>query len=110
MGTYGLVAHSTALRSREMGVRMALGATRRNLLWLVLQQGMRLVVLGLALGLAGALAISRLLQGLLFGVPTVNLAGILGVCLLLLAVAFLACYVPARRTARIDPMVALRYE
>jgi putative ABC transport system permease protein len=110
MGTYGLVAHSTALRSREMGIRMALGATRGNLLWLVLKQGMRLVIVGLLLGLAGALAISRLLQGLLFGVPTLNIASILGVCLLLLAVAFLACYFPARRAARINPMVALRYE
>jgi predicted permease len=110
MGTYGLIAHSTTLRSREMGIRMALGATRRNLLWLVLKQGMRLVIAGLLLGLAGALAISRLLQGFLFGVPTLNVASILGVCLLLLAVAFLACYFPARRAARIDPMVALRYE
>jgi putative ABC transport system permease protein len=110
MGTYGLVAHSTALRSREMGIRMALGATRGNLLWLVLKQGMRLVIVGLLLGLAGALAISRLLQGLLFGVPTLNVASILGVGLLLLAVAFLACYFPARRAARIDPMVALRCE
>ncbi len=110
MGTYGLVAHSTALRGREMGIRLALGATRGNLLWLVLKQGMHLVVVGLLLGLAGALAISRLLQGLLFGVPMLNAASILGVCLLLLAVAFLACYFPARRAARTDPMTALRYE
>ncbi len=110
MGTYSLVAHSTALRSREMGIRMALGATHGNLLWLVLKQGMRLVVLGLLLGLAGALAISRLLQGLLFGVPTLNVASILGVYLLLLGVAFLACYFPARRASRTDPMEALRCE
>ncbi len=110
MGTYGLVAHSTVLRSREMGIRLALGATRGDLLWLVLKQGMRLVIVGLLLGLAGAAAISRLLQGFLFGVPTLNVASILGVCLLLLAVAFLACYFPARRAARTDPMIALRYE
>ncbi len=110
MGTYGLVSHSTALRSQEMGIRLALGATRGDLLWLVLQQGLRLVALGLGLGLAGALAISRLLQGILFGVPTLSVASIVGVCLLLLVVAFGACYFPARRAAKIDPMIALRCE
>ena len=110
IGVYGLVAHSTALAAGRWGSVRPCGATRGDLLRLMLRQGMRLVTLGLALGLAGALIISWLLRGLLFGVSTLNFGNILGVGLLLLAAALLACYLPARRAARIDPMVALRHE
>jgi len=109
-GLYGLIAYSVAQRTREIGIRMALGAQSSQVLRLTLRQGMRLVVIGGAVGVAASLALTRLMRSLLYEVSAADPLTFAGVALLLLAVALLACYVPARRAARIDPMTALRYE
>ncbi len=108
IGIYGVLAFGVAQRVRELGIRQALGADRRSILWLVLTQGLRTVCLGLGLGLLGALALTRYLQSLLFGVGRYDVGVFAGVTMLLLAVALVACYVPARRATTIDPMTALR--
>jgi predicted permease len=108
IGIYGVLAFGVAQRAREFGIRQALGADRRAVLRLVLAQGLRTAGLGLAIGLAGSIALTRYLQALLFGVEPQDLAVFGGVTALLLAVALAACYVPARRATRIDPMTALR--
>jgi len=110
MGLYGLIAYSVAQRTREIGIRMALGAQSSQVLRLTLRQGMRLVVIGGAVGVAASLALTRLMRSLLYEVSAADPLTFAGVALLLLGAALLACYVPARRAARIDPMVALRYE
>jgi putative ABC transport system permease protein len=110
VGIYGVVAYSVAQRTHEIGVRMALGAQKRDVFSLVLRQGMLLVVAGVALGLAGAMALTRLISQLLFNVSALDATTFLSTPLLLAAVALLACYLPARRASRVDPMVALRYE
>ncbi len=107
---YGVIAYAVAQRTREIGIRTALGARPREVARLVLRQSMRTVALGLVVGVGGALAVSRLLSTLLYGVGATDPLTFIGVTLLLAAVAALASYVPARRAARIDPMVALRYE
>jgi predicted permease len=108
IGIYGVLAFGVAQRVREFGIRQALGADRRSILSLVLVQGMRTVGVGVVLGLGGAYVLSRFLQTLLFGVGQHDLAVFGGVTAVLLAVAAIACYVPARRATEIDPMVALR--
>jgi predicted permease len=110
LGIYGVVSYSVEQRRGEMGIRLALGATSAGLRRLVLRQGLTPVLAGLACGVAGAVAIGRILQGLLFGVKVADPLTLAGVAAVLLAVAAAACYLPARRVTRSDPLTALRYE
>jgi putative ABC transport system permease protein len=108
VGLYGVLAFGVAQRAREFGIRQALGADRRSLLSLVLRHGMRTAAAGAIAGLAGSLVLARSLQSMLFGVTARDPAVLAGAAAVLFAVALLACYIPARRAARIDPIVALR--
>ena len=110
VGIYGVTAYAVSLRTKEIGIRMALGAQGKDVLRLVLGHGGRLILWGVLIGFLGALALTRVLRGLLFEIPATDPATFAGVSFLLVAVAVFACYVPARRTARVDPMEALRYE
>jgi putative ABC transport system permease protein len=110
LGLYGVLAHAVALRRQEIGIRMALGAQRKDVLRLILRNGMRLTLLGVGLGLTGAFALTRVLRNQLYQVGTTDPGTFAAVALLLGSVAFFACLIPARRATKVDPMVALRCE
>jgi putative ABC transport system permease protein len=110
LGIYGTISYLVNERTHEIGIRLALGATRGTILQMILRQGLELAIAGAALGLVGALIVSHLMAGLLYGVRPTDPVTFGGVAILLIGIALLASYLPARRAMRVDPMVALRCE
>jgi putative ABC transport system permease protein len=110
VGIYGVMAFAIAQRTREIGLRMALGAARQTVVALIVKEGMVLVLIGSALGLCGAVIAARAMRNILYGIGEFDLFAFISVTVVLLAAALLACLIPAHRAAKVDPMVALRYE
>lgn len=110
VGIYGVLGYSVTRRTREIGIRMALGARPRDMVMLILQEGARLAILGLLIGATAATIVTQFLKSLLFGITSTDPLTFLAVAIVLFSIALLACYLPARRAACVNPIVALRYE
>jgi ABC-type antimicrobial peptide transport system permease subunit len=110
VGIYGVISHVVRQRTHEIGIRMAMGARRLDVLRMILADGARMTLMGAAIGLVAALGFTRLLASMLFGVTPTDPITFVAVAMLLCGIAFFACFLPARRAMRVDPMVALRYE
>jgi len=110
IGIYGLISYVVGQRTREIGIRIALGAQRSTVLWLMLGEGMKMAMTGVVLGIVAAAGLTRLMSQLIYGVSAADPVTFAGVIIVLTTVAFAACYVPAHRSMHIDPVVALRYE
>ena len=110
VGLYGVVAYTVSLRTREIGLRMAIGALPSDVMKMILGGGMKLAAVGVVIGVAGALALSQLVEGMLFEVEPSDPASFAATAVLLMAVAALACYIPARRAMKVDPIVTLQHQ
>ena len=110
VGIYSVISHITTLRTREIGIRLALGAQTSDVMTLVMRNGMILALTGVVIGLAGSLILTQLIESLLFGVTATDVTTLTSVSALMIVVSLLATYIPARRATRVDPLVAFRYE